>query len=283
VNGKRENQHHENAGSPRAGPADPSAGAVSLVHAGVELRSQTDLLRSAENHARELQAAAVREDDLQRVTAGLRERQLAVTEIVLDCLRGYQTMADELVACLSGQEAMSERLLRRVDALESQVASLADRLEEVSAFASADARATTASRELTVKSTDADRPTAVVPSEDPAGVSRGPGGVAEATTEDAEATDPAGPVDAPPLPAPSAPASGVHRGGTVARLLPFSRGARTCAVCQRNTPRKTKRDLARAGWTITGQWGVCPECRSAGWRLGDTGGLPFRQGTTIEE
>jgi hypothetical protein len=188
-------------------------------------------------------------------------RRDAVTETVLDCLRGQQTMTDRVLTCLSGEHAISEQLQRRVDALESQVASLADRLQAAGVLAPQDAAA------IASLAADATPPEADAPPE------------AAATPPDAAV---AAQPDAPRPPAPSPPPSGARRRGTVARL-PFVGKARSCAVCRLSSPRQTKRELVRAGWTITGHWGVCPGCRSAGWRLDDAAGLPFRQGPVVEE
>jgi hypothetical protein len=49
-----------------------------------------------------------------------------------------------------------------------------------------------------------------------------------------------------------------------------------CAVCQRDAPLRSRQELAKAGWTITGRWGVCPACRSEAWHLSHDGGLPSR-------
>jgi hypothetical protein len=52
---------------------------------------------------------------------------------------------------------------------------------------------------------------------------------------------------------------------------------RSCAVCQRDSPRQAKRELSRSGWAINGQCNLCPDCRSAGWHVSASGGVPFRQ------
>ncbi|MEA2250874.1 MAG: hypothetical protein QOG70_1116 [Solirubrobacteraceae bacterium] len=49
-----------------------------------------------------------------------------------------------------------------------------------------------------------------------------------------------------------------------------------CAVCQSDAPLRSRGELVRAGWTVTGRWGVCPTCRSEAWHLSHDGGLPFR-------
>lgn len=59
-----------------------------------------------------------------------------------------------------------------------------------------------------------------------------------------------------------------------AKLLHASR---SCAVCQRDSPRKAKRELTRSGWAIYGECNLCPDCRSAGWHVSASGGVPFRQ------
>lgn len=56
----------------------------------------------------------------------------------------------------------------------------------------------------------------------------------------------------------------------------WRRRARSCAVCNRNAPRTSSRELANVGWAVSGRTGICPDCRSAGWRVSDRGGLPFR-------
>jgi len=241
----------EDVGSPRAGQPERPDGRASIVDAGADLRSETNSLRSAVDEALELQAAAEREENFQRATAGLRERQLAVTGSVLDCLRRQQTMTDRLLVCLTDQQATSERLSQRVDSLERQLASLADRLEGGDRSFQADSAATV-SPEMTFHSPAAD-------------------GVDALT--DGEFPDGDAPAAAPPL-------TGARRRGWAKRLFAGSLSCdeRACAVCQCRSPRKTRRELVQSGWTVVGQSGVCPECRSAGWRLGDAGGLPFRQG-----
>jgi hypothetical protein len=91
----------------------------------------------------------------------------------------------------------------------------------------------------------------------------------------------------PRLPAPESHANGAAPAADVAddtaaarprrgltRLV--SRAVRTCAVCRRGAPHRSRRELAKAGWAIVGRSSVCPECAAVGWRLGDEGGLPFR-------
>ena len=248
----RDIRQDEDVGPPRAGPADRPDGSVSVVDAGAELRRETNSLRSTVQDAVELLAAAEREENFQRATAGRRERQLAVTGLVLDCLRRQQTMTDRLLTCLTEQQGLSERLSQRVDALERQVTSLIDRPREGGRPVSEGASAMV-SPETTVESVAAD----------PADALNG------GEPRDAEAG-----TASPPL-------TGARRRGPIGRLLagPLSREGRACAVCQRHSPSKTRRDLVQAGWTVAGQLGVCPGCRSAGWRLGDAGGVPFRQGT----
>jgi hypothetical protein len=76
---------------------------------------------------------------------------------------------------------------------------------------------------------------------------------------------------------PSQPAPATAR----RRLLPLRRGrARSCAVCKREVPRGSKREVSSAGWTIAGKWGVCPQCHATGWRVSEGGGLPFRPRAT---
>jgi hypothetical protein len=71
-------------------------------------------------------------------------------------------------------------------------------------------------------------------------------------------------------PSPAPPPSGK---GLISR---WRRRVRACAVCKREASRASTRDLSSAGWAIAGQTGICPECRSTGWRVSDRGGLPFR-------
>jgi hypothetical protein len=78
-----------------------------------------------------------------------------------------------------------------------------------------------------------------------------------------------------PEPEDVAPSDPAPRSRWRAGLRP--RATRTCAVCRRDAPRESPRALDQAGWTIVGQWGICPECDATGWRLSERGGLPFRQ------
>jgi hypothetical protein len=56
----------------------------------------------------------------------------------------------------------------------------------------------------------------------------------------------------------------------------LSRTPRACAVCRCEAASRSKRELAHAGWTITGRQAICARCGSTGWRLAEQGGLPFR-------
>jgi uncharacterized membrane protein len=81
----------------------------------------------------------------------------------------------------------------------------------------------------------------------------------------------------PAAPGPVAPLDGVPESRwreTVAGVLHRPRAR--CAVCQRDASLRSRQELALAGWTITGRWGVCPTCRSEAWHLSHDGGLPFR-------
>jgi hypothetical protein len=88
----------------------------------------------------------------------------------------------------------------------------------------------------------------------------------------ASAPEPPAPPEEP-VPEDVAPAEPAPR----ARWRPGRRTRRTCAVCRREAPREPARTLTAAGWTLAGHWGICPDCQAMGWRLGEGGGLPFRQ------
>src|SRR3954447_3872233 len=61
-----------------------------------------------------------------------------------------------------------------------------------------------------------------------------------------------------------------------ARRLGRRRHARSCSVCTRESAAERTPELVSAGWMIAGQVAVCPQCREAGWRTSEDGGLPFR-------
>jgi hypothetical protein len=219
------------------------AAPASIAQATAEARRQASALSAAVREALELQAAAVRADDFERVAAGLRDRQRAVTELVLECLRGQEAMTERVLECLGGLEAMTEKLSQRLSALESGLA-------------------TATVPETTPREPDEPSPTA----DEPSPTAEGNGALAA-------------PGDAMPHVEAKGPAP-ERRRGPVTRLL--SRAGSACAVCQCDAPRGSKRELSRAGWAITGHSVVCPGCRAMGWRLGDAGGLPFRQRTMTE-
>jgi hypothetical protein len=199
-----------------------------------EVRSRATALSAAMHEALELRAAATRADDFERAAAGLRERQRAITELVLDCLTGQQEVTERLLECLSGHDATIEELSKRVSALAGRVAALAGDLEPA-----------------------ADQSEAVSP------VVAEPAAQAQLPEVQGNGAPPAAPKRRP-----------------IARLL--GRAARACAVCRRAAPRKSKRELSKAGWKVSGHADVCPDCRAMGWRVGDAGGLPFRQRTVTE-
>jgi hypothetical protein len=207
------------------------AGLASIAQATAAVRRQAGALGAAVREALELQAAAARADDSERVAAGLRDRHRAVTVLVLECLKGQEAMTEWVLESLGGLEAMTETLSQRLSALENGLATATG--------------SETAPHEPQEPPPKAEGNGALPASEHAATHSRG------------------------------THSSPDRRRGTVAKLL--SREERLCAVCQSAAPRVSKRELSRTGWVITGHSVVCPGCRAMGWRLGDAGGLPFRQ------
>ena len=151
----------------------------------------------------------------------------------------------QVLECLRGQEAVTERVLESLAGLEAMTETLSRRLSALEGAVS---------------------PARTHEPDEPSTEPQGNGALLEPghAMPHLEAKDPT----------PERPR------GPVARLL--SRAASACAVCQRGAPRKSKRELSRTGWAITGHSVVCPSCRAMGWRLGDAGGLPFRQRTLTE-
>jgi hypothetical protein len=186
--------------------------------------------------------AAVREAlDLQAAAARADD-----SERVAAGLRDRHRAVTVLVLeCLRGQEAMTESVLECLAGLEGMTETLSQRLSALE-----NGLATSTEPETTPNDPHEPMPEAE-------------GNGALPAPEDATAH---------PTASYSSPD---HRRGAVARLL--SREVRLCAVCQRDAPRAPKRELSRTGWVITGHSVVCPGCREMGWRLGDAGGLPFRQ------
>jgi hypothetical protein len=105
--------------------------ATSVPDAGAALRAHAAALTSAVREAAEFQQATAREDDVERVAAGLRERQRNVADRMLECLHAQQEMTERMLEWLTGREAITEELLTRLDALESTVATLAERVGEI--------------------------------------------------------------------------------------------------------------------------------------------------------
>jgi hypothetical protein len=148
-----------------------------------------------------------------------------------------------VLECLKGQEAMTERVLECLSAHEAATEELSQRVSALERrLATTTLKGATPPREPRLPVTESHANGA-----------------------------------APAADLPDAVAAARPRRG-LARLL--SRGAPACAVCRREPPRRSRRELAKAGWAIVGRSSVCPGCGAVGWRLGDEGGLPFRQRAT---
>jgi hypothetical protein len=93
------------------------------------------------------------------------------------------------------------------------------------------------------------------------------------TSEPVQATAPEVPDTREPSPS-TVPRTSESGGGLISR---WRHRARSCAVCSRDAKRTSSRELSNDGWAISGQTGICPDCRSTGWRVSDRGGLPFRR------
>jgi hypothetical protein len=101
--------------------------------------------------------------------------------------------------------------------------------------------------------------------------------LAEAADREPEASPPARSPPDPAVPAPREPSvyEAPRRRNRFAAVM--HRRRCRCAVCQDDAPRRSKRELSRAGWTVIGRWGICPACGLQGWQLSQEGGLPFRR------
>jgi hypothetical protein len=229
----------ETTRNPAVDGVNRSPEAASLSDASAALSSQATALRSALHSALELQAVTVRENDFERVAAGLRERQRVVAERMLDCLRTEEQLTERVLECLSGHEATRAELLDRMKLLESRVESLARLVEH---------------------------PTPDV------GDGRGQP-IAEEAAGARSGVSPAEP-DARAEPVSSTTSPSRPRRS---RWRAWFRAPRCCAVCRCDAHGRSRRELLSAGWMIAGDSSICTDCRSAGWALKQAGGLPFRQ------
>ena len=51
----------------------------------------------------------------------------------------------------------------------------------------------------------------------------------------------------------------------------------SCAICRRNYIAGSEEELARSGWRVSGDIGLCPDCQAKGWQLPEGARLPFRR------
>jgi hypothetical protein len=51
-----------------------------------------------------------------------------------------------------------------------------------------------------------------------------------------------------------------------------------CAICQRGLKAGSESELARSGWRVSGDVGLCPDCQADRWQLPDGARIPFRRG-----
>jgi len=51
-----------------------------------------------------------------------------------------------------------------------------------------------------------------------------------------------------------------------------------CAICRRTLKVGSEDELARSGWKVSEDVGLCPECQADGWQLPEGARLPFRRG-----
>lgn len=54
--------------------------------------------------------------------------------------------------------------------------------------------------------------------------------------------------------------------------------AGACAICQRGFQAAGESELARSGWTVRGDVGLCPDCQADRWQLPEGARTPFRRG-----
>lgn len=54
--------------------------------------------------------------------------------------------------------------------------------------------------------------------------------------------------------------------------------ASACAICQRGFQAASEAEIARSGWTVRGDVGLCPECQADRWPLPEGARIPFKRG-----